>query len=142
MRGLDDQLGDYRVHGANNYRGSTPDAAFFRKKIARIHEGHALVRERATGLGWDDVPPSPHRALDAPFIGFRLASLRLDPANHPIGQDRRLKLGLRGAYAAAANRQLGGTKARSARAAWLVTVAVAPSKVARRIIRRWTPDVR
>ena len=142
MRGLDDVLGDYRVHGANNYRGATPDAAFFRKKIARIEEGHALVVERAPALGSPAVPPSPDAALDAAFMGFRLASLRLDPANHPTRADRRLRLGLRGAYAALANRQLGGAKARSARAAWLVGVAVAPGTVARRVIGRWTPDVR
>jgi glycosyltransferase involved in cell wall biosynthesis len=142
MRGLDDVLGDYRVHGANNYRGATPDAAFFRKKITRIHDGHALVVDRAPGLGWDDVPSSPHAALDAPFMGFRLASLRLDPANHPVGGDRRWKLGVRGAYAALANRHIGSVKARSARAAWLVAVAASPSKPARRLIRRWTPDVR
>ena len=81
-------------------------------------------------------------ALDAAFMGFRLASLRLDPANHPVADDRRLKLGVRGAYAAIANRQLGSAKARSARAAWMVGVALAPSKLARRVIGRWTPDVR
>jgi len=142
MRGLDDVLSEYRVHGANNYRGATPDAAFFRKKIARIEEGHALVVAHAPELGWPDVPSSPDAALDAAFMGFRLASLRLDPANHPAQHDRRMRLGLRGAYAALANRQLGGAKARSARAAWLVAVAVAPSAAARRLIGRWTPDVR
>jgi glycosyltransferase involved in cell wall biosynthesis len=142
MRGLDDVLGDYRVHGANNYRGTKADAAFFRRKIQRIHEGHALVVARAPGLGWDHVPSSPHKALDAPFIGFRLASLRLDPEDHPVVADRRLKLGVRGAYGAIANRELGSVKARSARAAWLLVVAAAPGKVARRVIGRWTPDVR
>ena len=141
IRGLDDVLGDYRVHGSNNYKGTTADAAFFRKKIDRIDEGHATLVERAPGLGWDDVPRSQHAALDAPFMGFRLASLRLDPGNHPVEQDRRWKLATKGAYAALANPQLGSMKARSARAAWLVAVAAAPSTVAHRVIRRWTPDV-
>jgi hypothetical protein len=142
MRGLDDVLGDYRVHGANNYRGATPDAAFFRRKIQRIEDGHALLVARAPGLGWDHVPSSSHDALDAPFMGFRVASLRLDPANHPVADDGRAKLATRGAYGALANRQLGSLKARAARAAWLVGVALAPSKLARRVIGRWTPDVR
>jgi glycosyltransferase involved in cell wall biosynthesis len=142
MRGLDDVLGDYRVHGANNYRGTTVDAAFFRKKIARIDEGHALVVERAPALGWRDVPRSPHAALDAPYIGFRLASLRLDPANHPVGGERRWKLGARGVYASLANRHIGSLKARSARAAWMVAAAASPSKPARRLIAKWTPDVK
>ena len=140
IRGMDDVLGDYRVHGSNNYRGAVTDAAYFRRKIKRIEAGHALVVERAPSLGWDHVPGSPHEALDAPFMGFRLASLRLDPANHPVEQDRRIALGVRGAYAAIANRQLGSTKARCARAAWLLGVAAAPSTLARRVITRWTPD--
>ena len=140
IRGIDDVLGDYRVHGSNNYRGAVTDAAYFRRKIERIEAGHALVVERAPSLGWDHVPGSPHEALDAPFMGFRLASLRLDPANHPVEQDRRIALGVRGAYAAIANRQLGSTKARCARAAWLLGVAAAPSTLARRVITRWTPD--
>jgi hypothetical protein len=142
MRGLDDVLGDYRVHGANNYRGTTADAAFFRKKIARIDEGHSLVVERGPALGWNHVPTSPHAALDAPYMGFRLASLRLDPANHPVRDDRRWKLAARGAYASLANRHIGGLKARSARAAWMLAVAAAPSKAARRLIATWTPDVK
>ena len=48
-------------------------------------EGHALVVARAPELGWPDVPSSADTALDAAFMGFRLASLRLDPANHPAG---------------------------------------------------------
>ena len=141
IRGIDDVLGDYRVHGANNYRGTIADAAFFRRKIKRIEAGHALVVERAPGLGWDHVPGSPHEALDAPFMGFRLASLRLDPEQPPRRAGPACRRWVsRGAYAAIANRQLGSTKARCARAAWLLGVAAAPSALARRVITRWTPD--
>ena len=84
MRGLDDVLGDYRVHGANNYRGTKADAAFFRRKIQRIHEGHALVVERAPGLGLGPRALVAARGARRPFIGFRLASLRLDPEDHPV----------------------------------------------------------
>jgi hypothetical protein len=129
------------VHGANNYRGTTADAAFFRKKIDRIGRGHELVVQKARELGWHRIPPSTHNALDAAYLGFRLASLRLDPANHPFRDDRRWKLATRGAYGALANRQLGSTKARAARAAWFFAVAAAPSRPAERIISSWTPDV-
>ena len=140
IRGIDDVLGDYRVHGrtTTGARSPTRPTSGGRSSASRPATPSSWSGPRASG--WDDVPGSPHEALDAPFMGFRLASLRLDPANHPVAQDRRLALGVRGAYAAIANRQLGSTKARCARAAWLLGVAAAPSKLARRVISRWTPD--
>ena len=99
MRGLDDVLGDYRVHGANNYRGATADAAFFRRKIARIHEGHALVVERAPGLGLGPTCPrrrtwrSTRRSSASGWP--RCASTRRTTRSAPTAGS---KLGVRGAY--------------------------------------------
>jgi glycosyltransferase involved in cell wall biosynthesis len=70
----------YRFHGANDFLSVDVGPEWLRRKIALIELGHEKVRRLASELGIDGVPDRATDLWDAPFIGYRLASLRLDPA--------------------------------------------------------------
>lgn len=138
VRSTDAVCGAYRVHGKSSYTDGEIDAEHFRQQIARIRRTHA----HAVRLGRDigvDVPADVFRARDAAFLGFRLASLVLDPGGHPVPGDRRWMLAARGVIAAMTNRQL-ALPNRLRRSTWFAATGLFPRGPAARMARERAPD--
>lgn len=83
---LDTTLGSYRVHGRNDGAASRLDAAQFHLHVVRARQRSVYVQRIARRVGIEVAD----RALDASlqYLPYRLASLRLAPATHPIAGDR------------------------------------------------------
>ncbi len=129
----------YRFHGANDFLSIDVGPEWLRRKVALIELGHENVRRLARELGIGGVPERATDIWDAPFIGYRLASLRLDPANHPIAGDRRLALVAKGVVASLRNPLLPWSY-RARRAAWFLGAGLIPGRLGREVTRRWVPD--
>jgi glycosyltransferase involved in cell wall biosynthesis len=131
---LDDRPGArYRLHGANQYAGETPDAAFFRAKIERTAVAHAGAVDLLRRLGRGSTDQRLDEPWDAALLGYRLASLVLDQAGHPFPDDRRVRVALRGVMSALANPQHPWLH-RVKRALWFVGTAASPRPLARRLV--------
>ena len=118
VHGIDDVGGSYRRHGGSNYSSRTVDAAWFRTQIAHQLTTHAQAVDVARRVGVD-LPDDPDRPLDVAHLSFRLASLVLDPAAHPVAGDRRRRLVPRAFAAALLNPEI-AWPSRLRRAAWVV----------------------
>lgn len=129
----------YRLHGANDFLSIDVGPEWLRRKMALIELGHQHVRSLASELGVDGVPLRSTDVRDAAFLGYRLASLRLDPARHPVSGDRRLALVASGVAASLANPLL-CWPSRARRTAWFLAAGLAPGVAGRHIARRWLPD--
>jgi glycosyltransferase involved in cell wall biosynthesis len=132
---LDEVGGDYRVHGANNHHAAAIDLEQTRQLIARTGQTHAQIRRWADVLGLPGFPPADREVLSVTFLAHRLASLRLDPARHPIRRDRRARLVRLGVAAARRRRDLAGW-AQLAYIAWFMALALAPRPLARWLAAR------
>jgi hypothetical protein len=95
---IDEELGAYRLHGTNQWAYTNV------VDTARLHERlrHELVRERyllAAARREGRTLPSPLMLRNSVHVAQRLASLKLDPASHPVPGDRvwRLAAALPGA---------------------------------------------
>lgn len=131
-------LAEYRIHGASNYRAKGIDAAFFRRKLDQIEQGHRNLVRLGPVLGVDP-PDDPGAALDAAYLGFRLSSLVLDPGAHPHAEDRRVGLAVRGIEASLTNPSFPWWH-RPKRALWFAAMALAPHELAATLARTRTPD--
>lgn len=89
----------YRVHGTNNHDSSTMDLNQTREIITRTLHTHGYIKTLADSL---DLIGFPAEAADVPaitFLAHRIVSLKLDPARHPIKEDKLLPLFARGVSA-------------------------------------------
>lgn len=130
----------YRMHGGNDSTSTSVDAAYFRTRISRTTRTHAHVRRVAERLGVDGPAPDVLAPLDPAFLSYRLASLRLEPEQHPFTQDRRLALVARGLRAVLTHPLLSG-RSRAVRCAWFLLAGLLPRRQARVVVERLTPDV-
>lgn len=87
------------------------------------------------GMARDVLDP-----LDPAFLSYQLASLRLEPEQHPFPQDRAPVLAARGLRAALTHPLL-SARSRIVRSAWFVLVALLPRRAASAVVERLTPDV-
>jgi glycosyltransferase involved in cell wall biosynthesis len=136
---LDDVGFYYRMHGRNDFIGRTANADWFRERIRLIQAGHEHVKALTGELGIGGVPAEATDVPDPAFLAYRLASLKLDRAGHPIPQDRPLAVARDGVRASLGQPQL-PLKARLKRAAWFAAVALAPPAAGKRLVRDYTPD--
>lgn len=139
IRSLGVVAADYRLHGTNDFLSIDVGAEWLHHKIALIELGHEHVRRLASELGIDGVPARATDVSDAAFLGYRLASLRLAPAQHPVPGDRCLSLVASGIAASLANPLLCWPN-RIRRLAWFLAAGLAPGQAGREIARRWLPD--
>jgi glycosyltransferase involved in cell wall biosynthesis len=87
---IDEPLGAYRIHTSNQWALATVSSDRFRRFVQHDLQRCELLTRKARDLGYE-VPED----LNLRFFGrvwSRLASLRLDPAAHPIPSDRPLPL--------------------------------------------------
>lgn len=135
---LDEVLAEYRMHGSNESSSTSLEAPYFHRRIELIRDIHAAGR-RLTAGAEIEVAPSPNDLVDVAFLGYRLASLELDPLQHPVEGDRVLPLMARGIEAAIRTPML-TLKQRVVRSTWFALVGLTPRPLSCRVIRAWTPD--
>ena len=136
-----DPLAVYRIHGTNQFAGTPVDLEWLRTKLDRERWSHERLGELSAELGLDGHDPDPTGPLDVALLGYRLASLRLDPAGHPqLGRapDRRWRLARRGLQATRRSPHL-PTVDRILRAGWFLAMAALPVG-APRLLSAYLPD--
>lgn len=83
---IDEELGAYRLHGGNQWAYTDEvDAARLRERLR-----HELTRERyllRTAAQQGRPLPEPLMLRNSTHVMQRLASLKLDPAGHPVQED-------------------------------------------------------
>jgi hypothetical protein len=129
----------YRNHGSNSHHGSTADAPWLRKKMAWVVDNHHRAAEVAAHIGVPGPAADPLEPLDVAFLGFRLASVRLEPDAHPFPDDRAARLAVAGIKAALANRLL-TPRDRVIRTIWFALAGFLPRPAAVRVVHRFVPD--
>lgn len=139
IRSLGLVAANYRLHGSNDFLSIDVGTEWLRRKIALIELGHEHVRRLAADLGIEGVPEAATDLWDAAFLGYRLASLRLDPARHPVAGDRRSVLVAEGVLASLGNPTF-RWRGRIRRTAWFLLAGLAPGRYGRESARRWLPD--
>jgi hypothetical protein len=126
---IEQPLGAYRLHGSNLWSSAT-GAGSFRRSLAHDAAKHREVRARAAMLGL--LVAERVELRDYQHLSSRLASLVLEPAQHPYPEDSRLALGVRGALAA----RKASLRAvpRLLLALWFVAAGALPRSWSRRVV--------
>lgn len=137
VRSIDDALGDYRVHGGSSFTDVVVDHRYFRSQIERQVATHRLAVRIAQDAGVA-LPEDEREPKDVAFVEFRLASLLLEPEEHPYSDETRGSLARQGIAAALQNGQL-SWPTRLRRTAWFLGVGLSPAPLARRVVA-WAPD--
>ena len=86
LAGIDQPLGTYRVHNSNQWALTAVSGSRFRRFVNHDLQNFALLQERAKELGLEVSATLERRSLGR--IWSRLASLRLEPQEHPVTSDR------------------------------------------------------
>lgn len=128
---LQDELGAYRMHGANLWMGQA-GLLHLRRLIEHdwLKERHTLAAARRLGHSL----PSDLALRDWRHVLYRLSHLRLDPQNHPAAGDTRPALTRAGLRAIRHADELAGGE-RLFHASVLLALALAPARIARPLAR-------
>lgn len=90
MASIDESIGAYRVHNSNQWALTTVSGSRFRRFVEHDLQNFALLRQRAQEIG--EAIPTDLEQRSLGRIWSRLASLRLEPQNHPVETDQVMKL--------------------------------------------------
>lgn len=90
LAAIEEPLGVYRLHTSNQWAIATVDGSRFRRFVNHDLQNYALLVQRATDAGY--TVPEDLEIRSFGRLWSRLASLRLDPENHPVLSDRPLIL--------------------------------------------------
>lgn len=129
---LDEPLGAYAVHGANNWAGGAgrvAEPAKLRRAIGHDFDRYDALRECASRRGLM-VAAQPGLA-DPQHLTSRIGSLIRDRQHHPVPQDRRLSLAMRGVLASG-HANLPAVR-RAVLAAWFAALGILPRPWAEKI---------
>lgn len=124
---IEESLGQYRVHGSNNW-GTSMSGKRFRSFIEHDLRKQDLIVEKASEAGYS--VPSDLLFRTNTHLWARLASLRLDPKHHPIESDSAFSLmyhGIRSVWLYSNLNQ----KKRVIMSLWFLTVGVMPLPIAK-----------
>jgi len=124
-------LVSYRVHGRNQVALSGLDIPRFHEQMVRVRQQHAYARTIAAGAGLEFSDGALDRSLE--YLPYRMASLKLAPAEHEIEGDTLMRV-LRHFAAACFVPQGLSLRARLLLLAWAWTVALSPQGLASRLI--------
>lgn len=135
---IDEPLGAYAVHGANNWTGAAgrvAEPAKFRRAVLHDFDRYDALRRKAgeRGLLLADNPG----LHDFQHLTNRIGSLVMDPGSHPARGDWRPALALRGALSSR-HARLHPTR-RALLAAWFLALGIVPRPWAATLIR-WRLD--
>jgi Glycosyl transferase family 2 len=127
---LEEICGSYRLHGANSYEPQTPtlDLDHLRETIRFSLVTSPPLLQLADRLRLT----RPDRILSLADLANRMISLRLEPAQHPIADDRPWRL-VRDAAGAARRRSNISAPMKLMFLAWFGLMAIAPRPIARRL---------
>ena len=127
---LEEVSASSRVHGGNSYEPQAAElsVAHLRQAIERTAPTSRALLRLAAELGL----PHPQRILSLADLANRIVSLRLEPALHPLPEDRVGGLFL-DAVRAAGRRADVSPAMRALFVAWFAAIAVAPRPLARRL---------
>ncbi|MBW3555319.1 MAG: glycosyltransferase family 2 protein [Actinobacteria bacterium] len=139
VRSLDEVGVRYRLHGTNDFAGRRVTPEWIRMKLDQVCANHSRFHALAGRLGVEGSSADPRTALDAAFLTFRLASLKLDRPGHLLASDRARTLVGRGVEAVLRHPHL-SLKDRLKRVTWFVVVGASPPPLARRLIEAYIPD--
>ena len=101
--------------------------------IYRTAVNHDFIVRHARELGIPDVPCRGEDILSITYLVNRIASLKIDPENHPIGSDTPLRLAISGVRLSARRFDL-SMSMRLLYMAWFIVAAVAPSRFTTRLV--------
>jgi hypothetical protein len=90
VRGVEEPLGAYRIHGNNQWALTTVTGDRFHRFVKHDMQNYALLMQRAQEFGYSLPKDLEQRSIGR--MWSRLISLRLDPENHPRPEDRSLTL--------------------------------------------------
>ena len=126
VKSIEERLGAYVQHGANHGHFEMKLTQRLRWRLEHDAARHEALRAKAAELG---LRAHPEPGLCDPFhLENRIASLCLDPANHPMPADLRLSLALRGAWAVRRSRL--PKRRRAVLAAWFLCLGMLPRTAA------------
>jgi glycosyltransferase involved in cell wall biosynthesis len=131
---LDRPGGSYRVHGANAHYAERWSMDAVRANVTRTSVTHRHLIEECRKLGLPGLPDDPDAVRSVTAAAFRLVSLRLDAARHPVACDTRRGLTRLGMTAALGRRDVRPSK-RAGMALWFVAAGVAPRSTVPRLAR-------
>jgi len=132
-------LVSYRVHGKNQGAMATLDPTRFAFEVRRAFFRLRFARAAAHGVG---VPGDETLNRSLSFLPYRLASLKLLPAEHPVERDSSWKV-VRDLTAACFTPQGVSVRSRATLWVWGVSVAVMPSQLGQELVRwRFSPASR
>lgn len=126
VRSIEDRLGAYVRHGTNHSGFAGDLVQRLRWRLEHDAERYEALQAKATALGLR-VHPTPGLQDDF-HLENRIASLCLDPANHPTPSDSRLSLALRGMWATRRSRL--PARRRAVLAAWFLATGTLPRAAA------------
>lgn len=125
---IETSLGAYRIHDSNQWAMSKVTSERFHRFIRHDQQRCKLLKEKGEALGFS-VPND----LETRFFGrswSRLSSLKFDPLNHPIPEDRPVSIALSGINAVWKYSDHNWQK-RLIFTLWFLWVGLVPSKLAR-----------
>ncbi len=128
--GLDEVGAYYRVHGGNAFEPAAPvlDLARIRREIEYQQTTTRALTRLADELGLDRPEP----ILSLSNVALRIISHKLDPAHHPVANDRAGEL-LWSAARAAVRRYDMSVALRAAMVVWLGAILASPRPLARQM---------
>jgi hypothetical protein len=138
VQSLDAVASSYRIHGTGIGTTHAVDGSWPRRLMRFTEASHARVRSLVADLGLPDPGPA-DAPLDPAFFGWRLWSLRIEPADHPYPRDRALTLMAKGIRASLAHRHF-PFRHKAKRAAWFVAMGLAPRRFVPRVLEWYSPD--
>lgn len=90
LASVDGPLGAYRVHNSNQWALTTVSGSRFRRFVKHDLQNFSLLKQRAKEFGHEVPADLEKRSLGR--IWSRLASLRLEPLEHPVASDKSSQL--------------------------------------------------
>lgn len=128
--------GSYRWHGDNMSINIKQDpVGYLHNRISEIRGDHDVVLRLCAQVGIVGCPADPAEAMDWAFAAYRLGSLRLDRASHPMASDRVIPLAIRGIRSMLLQPDY-RAKAKLKRIIWFAAMVVAPHSIARSLVDR------
>jgi glycosyltransferase involved in cell wall biosynthesis len=133
---LSGEGGSYRWHGGNFSENARRDlVGYLHDRVNETVDNHRIVGRVCDLLDIEGFPPDPTTALDWAFAGYRLSSLRVDPASHPLSEDTRASVTWHGIRSVLTQPNYSVT-AKGKRALWFAALAVASASSVRGLIER------
>jgi glycosyltransferase involved in cell wall biosynthesis len=133
---IEKPLAAYRIHGNNSWSKNEFGAEQLRKSVEHDLQKYHLIKSKADECKYKT--PKKLGFADYTHLRPRLASLRLDPQNHPVPSDLPLNLAVSGVWAIWRYSDFNLRK-RFTLSMWFIWVGILPLPIAKLAITRLDP---